>query len=46
MFKAFTAGLFGIIFSASLGIFAATSAVNASAPGIDAGATNIAKYID
>jgi len=32
MFKAFTVGLAGIIFSTTLGIFAATTAVNASAP--------------
>jgi len=32
MFKAFTAGLFGILLSTSLGIFAATHAVNATIP--------------
>lgn len=30
MIKTFTAGLAGILFSATLGIFAATSAVNAT----------------
>jgi len=32
MLKVFSAGLAGIIFSTTLGVFAATTAVNASAP--------------
>ncbi len=45
MFKALTAGLFGILFSTTLGALAATQAANTAAP-TDAPLAHTAQFVD
>ncbi len=46
MFKAFTAGLFGILLSTTLGAFAASQAMDMNAPAEELDTTHMAYHFD